>query len=103
MIDEKKTLTKFGYVEISKNHLFCNGLNGFQISPLLQELIIYFGQSECYDKCPETLKKTINVEIGHSQIHRVTDTYGAELGKTISKTRTLSPVESDEIFGSVNN
>ncbi len=95
---KKKTLTKFGFVEISKKHEFCNGLNGFQISPLLQELMVYFGQSECYDKCPEILKKTLDIDIGHSQINRVTDTYGAELGKTISNTRTLSPVNSEEIL-----
>jgi hypothetical protein len=73
-------------------------VNGFQISPLLQELIVYFGQLECYDKCPEILEKSIGIEIGHSQVHRVVNTYGKELEKTIAKTRTLSPLKSDEVL-----
>lgn len=60
--------------------------------------MVYFGQTECYDKCSEILKKTLDIDIGHSQVNRITDTYGAELGKTISNTRTLSPVNSNEIL-----
>lgn len=51
----KKTLTKFGYIEINIEHDFSRGMNGFQISPLLQELLLYYGQLECYEKCPEIL------------------------------------------------
>jgi hypothetical protein len=40
---------------------------GFQISPLLQELMVYLGQLDCYQKGPEILQKTIGVEVGHSQ------------------------------------
>ncbi len=60
--------------------------------------MIYFGQLECYDKCPELIEKTIGIKVGHSQINRVTDLYGAELGKNIAQKRTLSPVESEEIL-----
>lgn len=73
-------------------------MNGFQISPLLQELIVYYGQLECYDKCPEILKKSNGIEIGHSQVHRVVNVYGKELAKTIATTRTLSPLKCDEIL-----
>lgn len=98
MIGVKKTLTKFGKIEISKLHSFSNGINGFQISPLLQELIVFLGQSECYEKCPELLNKTNGIEIGHSQINRVTDTYGAELGKITTNSRTLSPLEAEDVL-----
>lgn len=64
----------------------------------MQELIVYFGQLECYEKCPEILKKTIGIEIGHSQIQRVADTYGKELGKMIAATRTLPPLRSKEVL-----
>jgi Uncharacterised protein family (UPF0236) len=64
----------------------------------LQELVVYYGQLECYDKCPEIIEKSLGIKVGHSQINRVTDTYGEELGKTISKTRTLTPVESEDIL-----
>lgn len=73
-------------------------MNGFQISPLLQELMVYFGQLECYEKCPEILEKSIGIEVGHSQIHRVADTYGKELEKTIETARTLPPLKSEEVL-----
>ena len=73
-------------------------MNGFQISPLLQELMVYFGQLECYEKCPEILQKTIGVEVGHSQVHRVADTYGKALEKTIATTRTLAPLKPSEVL-----
>ena len=64
----------------------------------MQELLVYFGQLECYEKCPEILAKTIGVEVGHSQVHRAADTYGKELEKTIATTRTLSPLNSEEVL-----
>ena len=53
---------------------------------------------ECYEKCPEILKKTNDIEVGHTQIHRVADTYGKELEKTIATTRTLPPLKSEEVL-----
>lgn len=73
-------------------------MNGFQISPLLQELMIYCGQLECYEKCPEILEKTIGIRVGHSQVHRVADTYGKELEKTVATTRTLPPLGPTEVL-----
>ena len=73
-------------------------MNGFQISPLLQELMVYVGQSECYEKCVEMIEKMIGIEVGHSQIHRVADTYGAALEKTIATTRTLPPIQSQDVL-----
>ena len=60
--------------------------------------MVYLGQLECYEKCPEILEKTIGIAVGHSQIHRVADTYGKELEKTISTTRTLTPLKSEEVL-----
>lgn len=60
--------------------------------------MIYVGQMSCYEKCPEILEKTIGVEVGHSQIQRVADIYGAEVGKEISTTRTLPPLDSEEVL-----
>ncbi len=59
---------------------------------------MYFGQLECYEKCPEILEKTIGIEVGHSQVHRVADTYGKELEKTIATTRILPPLNSKEVL-----
>jgi hypothetical protein len=58
--------------------------------------MVYVGQLECYEKCPEIIEKSIGIEIGHSQVHRVADTYGKELEKTIAATRTLPPLQPEE-------
>lgn len=60
--------------------------------------MVYLGQLECYEKCPEILMKTIGIELGHSQVHRVADTYGKALQKTIAATRTLSPLKSADVL-----
>lgn len=60
--------------------------------------MVYLGQLECYEKCPEILEKTIGIQAGHSQVHRVADTYGKELERTISTTRVLSPLKSEEVL-----
>lgn len=91
-------LTKFGYIEINKQHAFSSGINGFQISPLLQELMVYLGQSECYEKCSEIVEKAISIEVGHSQVHRVADTYGKELEGSVATSRTLSPLQCEEVL-----
>lgn len=60
--------------------------------------MVYVGQSECYQKAPEMLRKTIGVEVGHSQIHRVADSYGEQVEKRTGATRTLPPPEPDEVL-----
>ena len=60
--------------------------------------MIYLGQMECYEKCPEMLEKAIGIEVGHSQIHRVADTYGKEVEKTIATTRILPPLKPEEVL-----
>lgn len=60
--------------------------------------MIYFGQSECYEQCPEVIQKTIGIDIGHSQVHRISDLYGKEVGKSIETTRTLPPVKAEDVL-----
>jgi hypothetical protein len=44
------------------------------------------------------LEKSNGIKIGHSQVHRVVNTYGKELEKTIASSRTLPPLKSNEIL-----
>ena len=41
---KKTTLTQFGEISIANRHPFSEGQNGFQISSLLQEKMVYVGQ-----------------------------------------------------------
>lgn len=73
-------------------------MNGFQISPRLQELMVYAGQLDCYERCNETLHQFLDIEVSSAQVYRVTDTYGKEAEKEVNMSRSLEPVKKDEIL-----
>lgn len=73
-------------------------MNGFQISPRLQELMVYAGQMDCYERCNESLHQFLDIEVSAAQVYRVTDTYGKEAGKKVNESRSLEPVKKDEIL-----
>jgi len=54
-------------------------VQGFAISPMLQEMMVYVGQMEPYGQGVETLAKLAGVSTNRSQLYRVTDAYGALL------------------------
>ncbi len=59
----KKTLqTTIGKVVINNSHCFSTGNNGFQVSSLLQELVVYAGQLDVYEKSNEVLNKFLGVK-----------------------------------------
>lgn len=62
----------------------------------MQELMVYAGQLDSYEKCNEIIREFINVEVSTTQVYRLTDLYGAEGGKTVNATRTLTPVRKEE-------
>lgn len=57
-------------------HRFSNGTNGFQVSSLLQDLIVYAGQLDVYEKSNEVLEKFVGVEVSTMQVHKITNFYG---------------------------
>jgi hypothetical protein len=63
----------------------------------MQELMVFAGQSSCYEKSNEVLEKYISVKVSAVQIYRVTDLYGAQIGKEMdSKERSLTPLRQDD-------
>lgn len=92
----KKNFTTLGQIEIDKRHSFSEGKNGFQISPRMQEIMVYAGQLDCYGKSHEVIKQFLDVEVNPAQVYRVTDTYGQALGKTVNEEKTLPPVKQQE-------
>jgi hypothetical protein len=65
----------------------------------MQEQMVYVGHLDCYQKGNEILEKLLSVKVSASQIYRVTDTYGAQVGATTDpQERTLPPVRSDEVL-----
>ena len=63
----------------------------------MQELMVYAGHLDCYKKCDEIIHKFLSVKVSASQVYRVTDLYGEQVGKiTAPDERTLTPVKQNE-------
>jgi hypothetical protein len=97
---EKKIrkLTRLGKISISKKHAFSKAVNGFQISPRMQELMVYAGQLDCYERCNEVIREFTDVEVSTAQIYRLTDTYGTQIEKEVSKETILPPLKQQEVL-----
>jgi len=63
----------------------------------MQELMIFAGQCNCYEKSNEVLDRFLSVRVSAAQIYRVTDLYGMQVGKEGDfNARSLTPVRSDD-------
>lgn len=71
--------SRMGLISISKTHPWSDGLNGFQVSPYLQELQVYGGQSDNYTASVDQLEKLLRIKVSRSQMERLTKYYSDEL------------------------
>lgn len=88
--------TTMGRITISNAIIFSRGNNSFQISALLQELMVYAGQLECYERCHEVLDKFLSVQVSATQVWRVTDLYGQQLAESHDFTERSQPVVREQ-------
>src|SRR3954465_1550538 len=96
---KKMLTTTLGRITISNANDFSRGNHGFQISALLQELMVYAGQLQCYAHCQEVIEKFLSVHLSATQVYRLTDLYGQELGETVDfTTRTQPPLQAKEML-----
>lgn len=84
-------LSRYGKIEIDKRHAFSEAVNGFQISPYMQDKMIYAGQSDCYAESQEILSKYLLVNVSNTQLQRVTNRYGALLEEDRKKEKQEPP------------
>lgn len=91
----KKTIhSKYGKVEVSKSHRFCRSPYGFQMSPYLQELVVFTGQNCVFEDGSEQLRRLSGVTVTAKQIERLTHTYGELLD--LASCEEKSPVKRKE-------
>lgn len=66
---------------------------------MLQELMVYAGQQDCYGNSQEVLKKFLDIEMSETQVYRVTDFYGERLGKEAISARCMPLAdEQDTVY-----
>ena len=63
-------------MEVSKVHLYCRTPYGFQMSPYLQELVVFCGQNHVFEDASEQLERLAGVEVTAKQVERLTHAYG---------------------------
>jgi hypothetical protein len=63
-------------VIIAEKHPYSTAVNGYRVSPYLQERIVYAGQSDVYGACNDLINKFLRIDINPMQVHRLTNTYG---------------------------
>ena len=64
----------------------------------MQELLVYAGQLDCYERCNMVLKKFIDIEVSATQVYLVTDCYGKAAEKEVNTCRSLEPVKKEEVM-----
>ena len=73
----KKTIkSRYGAVEVDKSHTFCRTPYGFQMSPYLQDLVVFTGQNHVFEDASEQLKKLSGLDVTAKQVERLTHAYG---------------------------
>jgi hypothetical protein len=60
--------------------------------------MVYVGQMDCYENCSEVLEKLSGVQVGATQIYRLTDLYGKGMEDSVDAERTLTPLKQDEVL-----
>jgi len=58
------------------------------MSPYLQDIAAYTGQSECYESSSELIEKLLGIQISDSTIHRVCQRWGDVSEKLLTEERT---------------
>lgn len=64
----------------------------------MQELFVYIGQLDCYQKSNEIIKKFTDIDVSTSQVYLVTDFYGKAAEKEVNVCRSLEPVKKEEVL-----
>jgi len=90
-------------IEIAKSHPYSQGAKGFQISPLMQEKMVFAGQYDNYGSCNKLIETFLNRQISTSQVLRVTNAYGMEFGLEDQSKRTLAPpIKQEAVYAMVD-
>ena len=83
-----------------KSHIYLQGYtNGFGISPLMQEMIVYAGHLDSYAKSNEVLSHFLSITVSPTQVYRVTNSVSESLYKEDTRDeRMLPPVSNEDVL-----
>lgn len=74
---EKKTLrSKFGLIQVPKEHVLCDTPSGFKMTPYWQNQCVYVGQAEVFEEGEQLIKRLTGQEVNAKQLERMVHHYG---------------------------
>ncbi|TGE11338.1 ISLre2 family transposase [Hymenobacter elongatus] len=86
--------TRFGPIQIANSQAFSHHLNGFGISPYLQEKLVFLGQFEVYQQASALAETLLGLSVGASQIDRLTHFYGGAIADELDQAATPEAPET---------
>jgi hypothetical protein len=90
-------MTRFGEVEIAHSHS-CSVKGSRNISPYLQELMVYAGATEIYGEAAELIEKFLEIPISRTQVYRLSNEYGSALQAEVYSTAVDVPEGDEEVI-----
>ncbi len=72
---------------------------GFDISPRMQDLMVYASHMGCYHKCGGILGRFLSIGVSPAQVYRVTNSVpGSLVGEEAKVERILPPIEKTGVL-----
>jgi hypothetical protein len=70
--------SRFGSIEVSKQHPITYSEHGFAVTPYMQERLLFAGQQETFDQGVDLIGRFLCVQTNSSQVQRLCRYYGNE-------------------------
>lgn len=90
---------------VNNSHPFSKGRNGFQVSSLLQDLIVYGAQLDVYERSNEVLSKYLGVKVSTMQVHKIANFYGLYSNlkdELLAPVLTINKKEQEVVYAEVD-
>ena len=81
----KKTVTRFGNLDIPKSHVLSISIGNLQISSFAQEIMCRFGQSVVFEEASSLINNLTGCNFNAKQVERVCHLYGGLLDEKLAE------------------
>lgn len=82
-------------MSIGNEHPFSQPVQGFKVSPYMQERITLVGQMEVYSQASQSLESLLRVPASTAQVYRITNTYGKLVAEDLLEAPEAGAVAAD--------
>ena len=82
-------------MSISNAHPFSQPVQGFKVSPYMQERVVLVGQMAVYSQASHSLETLLRVSTSAAQVYRITDTYGKLIAEDLLEAPEVGPVATE--------